>query len=148
EPEASARDASGDDYVFRGPLPRRMTAEQFVDAVWQLTSAAPVKSDAQVVRAKFSSTAPHQPEASARDLTRRQVPQLTAKWIWSTADADQAPAGQTITFRRQFKLPAAPTKAVAVITCDNEYRLLVNGKEAAADDNWESVEVIALDPYL
>ncbi|HUG68563.1 MAG TPA: DUF1549 domain-containing protein, partial [Pirellulaceae bacterium] len=39
-------------YVFRGPLARRMTAEQFVDAVWQLTDAAPTKYDAQVLRFK------------------------------------------------------------------------------------------------
>jgi len=37
-------------YVFRGPLPRRMTAEQFSDAVWQLTGTAPDKADAVVSR--------------------------------------------------------------------------------------------------
>ena len=40
----------GADFVFRGPLPRRLTAEQFSDAVWQLTGTAPAKPDAQVAR--------------------------------------------------------------------------------------------------
>jgi hypothetical protein len=31
------------DFVFRGPIAKRMTAEQFVDAVWRLTGTAPAK---------------------------------------------------------------------------------------------------------
>lgn len=34
---------SGDDYVFRGPEVKRMTAEQFFDAVWAVTGAGPKK---------------------------------------------------------------------------------------------------------
>jgi uncharacterized protein DUF1549/uncharacterized protein DUF1553/cytochrome c len=127
-----------DDYVFHGPLARRLTAEQFVDAVWQLTGAAPLRTDAQVVRAKVKSG----------DASVATAPPLKAAWIWSNSDAVNAPPGQTIAFRRQFKMAAAPSRAVAVITCDNEYRLLVNGREVAADDNWETVEVVALDAYL
>jgi hypothetical protein len=33
-----------EEYVFRGPAPKRMTAEQFVDAVWQMTDSAPQES--------------------------------------------------------------------------------------------------------
>lgn len=40
----------GSSYVFRGPLPRRMTAEQLTDAIWQLTGTAPDKADAKVTR--------------------------------------------------------------------------------------------------
>jgi hypothetical protein len=31
----------GEEYAFRGPEFKRMTAEQFLDAVWQLTGTAP-----------------------------------------------------------------------------------------------------------
>ncbi len=48
----------GGTYVFRGPLPRRMTAEQFTDAVWQLTGTAPKKPDADVTRAAANPEAP------------------------------------------------------------------------------------------
>jgi hypothetical protein len=34
-------ESSGDQYVFRGPLAKRMTAEQFVDAIWRITGTAP-----------------------------------------------------------------------------------------------------------
>lgn len=48
----AATEQEGGEFVFRGPLPRRMTAEQFVDAVWQLTGAAPPKFHAPVTRPK------------------------------------------------------------------------------------------------
>jgi mono/diheme cytochrome c family protein len=35
-------------YVFRGPTVKRMTAEQFLDAVWFVTGTAPVRADASV----------------------------------------------------------------------------------------------------
>ena len=37
----AAADPNTGDYVFLGPLPRRLTAEQFTDCLWQLTAAAP-----------------------------------------------------------------------------------------------------------
>jgi hypothetical protein len=48
-PRASAPEAG--EFVFRGPLTRRMTAEQFLDAVWQITASGPAKPDANVPRA-------------------------------------------------------------------------------------------------
>jgi hypothetical protein len=36
-------EAPGDDYVFRGPEVKRMTAEEFLDAVWMITGTAPKK---------------------------------------------------------------------------------------------------------
>jgi hypothetical protein len=38
-----AEEPAGDDYVFRGPEVKRLTAEQFVDSVWQLTGTGPAK---------------------------------------------------------------------------------------------------------
>jgi hypothetical protein len=37
-----------EEYVFRGPIARRLTAEQFVDAVWRLTGTAPARPSAKV----------------------------------------------------------------------------------------------------
>jgi hypothetical protein len=108
-----------------------MTAEQFVDTVWQITDAAPTKYDAQVLR--FT----QQPLESTRELT--------ARWIWSRAAASgPAPAGEAITLRHKFDLPSLPVRAVGVITCDNSYRMYLNGKHIASDDNWETVEAVSL----
>ena len=120
-----------------------MTAEQFIDAVWQLTGAAPAKNR-RPSRPRTRYTSPKRQRGWCSVRGWRERPSTHhGQMDLVHADAGKAPAGQTITFRRQFKLPSAPAKAVAVITCDNEYRLFVNGRELAADDNWETVEVVA-----
>ena len=43
-----AKEPTGDDYVFRGPEVKRMTAEQFLDAVWMITRTAPAKPAATI----------------------------------------------------------------------------------------------------
>ena len=49
---------TGSEFVFRGPLPRRMTAEQLTDAVWMLAGTAPAKPDAEVAVATAPAAAP------------------------------------------------------------------------------------------
>jgi len=126
-------------FVFRGPLSRRMTAEQFLDSVWQITGAAPSRPDAVVVRMK------RETPAAAPTGT---APTLQGQWIWSYAESGASPAGETVTFRRQVKLPALPSRAIAFITCDNEYTLYVNGRKLQADNNWENVEVVPMETVL
>ena len=47
-PAAVSEGDSNDDYVFRGPAVKRMTAEQFLDAVWFVTGTAPAKADPSI----------------------------------------------------------------------------------------------------
>ena len=131
-PATQKREAG--EYVFTGPLPRRMTAEQFVDAVWQLTEAAPLKYHAPVQRVEKA------PESSAAgaDIT------LSGQWIWSYAASEKSPGGETITVRREFELADLPKTFIAAVTCDNEYTLFFNGRRLAADTNWETVERVNL----
>lgn len=121
-------------YVYAGPRAKRLTAEQFMDTVWQLTGAAPTRYDAPVLRGK--------PDPAAENTA------LAGKWIWSRAEAGDAPAGETIAFRKKFDLPAAPTFGLAVATCDNSYTLFVNGQRAGAGENWEAPDAILLTPHL
>ena len=41
-----AKEIAGDGYVFRGPELKRLTAEQFIDAIWMITGTAPAKQSA------------------------------------------------------------------------------------------------------
>lgn len=123
-------------YVYHGPVARRMTAEQFMDAIWQLTETAPSKADANVLRG-----APRAPVSTIKDT-------LVARWIWSSAEFREAGPGQQATFRRVFQAPDAFASAVMGITCDNEYRVLVNGKELATDDDLTSPELVPLTNHL
>lgn len=136
-------------FVFRGPITRRMTAEQFLDSVWQITGAAPKKPDAVVLRMKRP---PVDPEAPADALSPANADptanSLKAQWIWSYAASTGSPAGETVAFRRTVNLDAAPAQAVGIITCDNEYTLYVNGRKLQADDNWETVEAVPMETAL
>lgn len=132
---AVKRGDDDDGYVFTGPRAKRLTAEQFLDAVWQLTGAAPTRFDAPVLRGP--------PVAAGQALQP-----LVGKWIWNQADARQAPANQTVVFRKQFNLPSAPAQAAAVISCDNSYVLFVNGQRVQAGDNWEAPDTAILTSRL
>lgn len=119
-------------YIYQGPRARRMTAEQFVDSLWQLTGSAPAKFDAPVQRGK----------PVAIDTANPKPTDPVGAWIWSQTALPPSvpPAGEKITFRQMFSLSELPEKSFGVITCDNEYRLWINGRLVAEDKNWESLE--------
>jgi hypothetical protein len=133
ESVAESTDAAG--YVYRGPRAKKLTAEQFLDAIWQLTGAAPQAMDAQVQRTELGQEAPKSTAAAAQ-------------WIWNTSDATRAPAGQTIAFRKVWNLAHAPKKAVAVISCDNEYRVYLDGRLIGEGKQWDSPNLFTLDDLM
>jgi len=51
-------ETAAEDYVFRGPEVKRMTAEQFLDAIWMITRAGPMKSAAPVTSPPFGNETP------------------------------------------------------------------------------------------
>lgn len=57
-PVVAKEEMPAENYVFRGPEVKRMTAEQFVDAVWQITGTAPQKPAAPVKPPPFASATP------------------------------------------------------------------------------------------
>jgi mono/diheme cytochrome c family protein len=57
QPAVFEKEPAGD-YVFRGPELRRLSAEEFVDAVWMLTSTAPAKAAAPVALPAFGDSVP------------------------------------------------------------------------------------------
>lgn len=114
--------APGADAGLVGPVPRRMTAEQFTDALWHLTGTHPAKADADVVRVRPDPAAP--PPEPAR-----------AVWIWNNESA-ASPPGERLAFRTRLELAAAPRRAVAVVTADNEATLWVNGTKVGHTADW------------
>ena len=122
----------GADFIFKGPLPRRMTAEQFTDAVWQLTNAAPATPDAEVVR--FEQSPGSKP------------PKEVAVWIWSNEMAASAP-NEKLTFRKRFTLPDAPVNAAVVFAADNVATIFVNGRRVGINTEWSKpvMELVAGD---
>jgi hypothetical protein len=133
--EIVTAESTGDDYIYRGPRARRMSAEQFLDAVWQLTGAAPQTFDAPVFRSDVD------PEVAA-------ALDLEAKWIWGRLADNAAPAGEQILLRRQIDLPADVEAGGAIITCDNSFRLFVGRREVTAGDDWTKLQTVVLSSLL
>ncbi|MFM7057599.1 MAG: DUF1549 domain-containing protein [Planctomycetota bacterium] len=136
------RSAGATQQVWQGPFARRLTAEQFIDGVWQLTEAAPTAFDAPVIR--VLSDAQGTPSQSAAGSS--QVPQ----WIWGSGAANGVvPAsGESISLRKVFEISGKVTGAAALITCDNSFVLYVNGREADRGDNWAAPRVVNLRSLL
>jgi hypothetical protein len=125
-------------YVYRGPRAKRLTAEQFVDAVWQLTDRAPAKFDAPLLRGKV------EPAAIAAEV-------LSGKWIapQPTATTSNGPKPATEhTYRATFTLKAAPLQAVAVIASADGSSLLINSKPAATGTARGATKPILITPLL
>lgn len=124
-------------YTYAGPRARRMTAEQFVDTVWQLTGAAPAKMDASVLRGKVD-------PAQAKGIAMR------GQWIWgdSGKPGSVPPAGEAITLRKTFTLDSEPTSASAVVTCDNGFILFVNNRRISEGDDWNKLAAVPLQTAL
>ena len=157
------KDTDEHGYIYAGPRAKRLTAEQFVDAVWQLTATAPTRFDAGVVRGRpdtaivklITNTAPDaesltllQKEGRARLEARNSARNISAHWIWGHADAGNAKPGEVFVTRKKFNLKAIPVRAGAVCTADNSFKLYLNGALAAQGDNWENPEAVPFEQHL
>lgn len=131
---AGTTSANGEAFVFDGPAVKRITAEQFVDAVllltngWSTFDATLFRRDGRGQGGQLGEIAA---VLAARDtaLTTTECwPLMTARWIWSNADAHrQAPPG-TLYLRRTWQLERRPPLALATFTADDALELMVNGK--------------------
>ena len=117
------------DYIFRGPTVRRMTAEQFVDAVATLTGNWK-PSPAKKIEFDGANLAGVTGGAEQNDLPK-------GKWIWSTAKAAEGVEPGTSFFRKRIELPDKPTTADVIAVVDNSFVLLVNQRNGTAGKNWE-----------
>jgi hypothetical protein len=135
-PAVPVTDTDPADVAFRGPLIRRMSAEQYLDAISALTGIWNLFPEA---RANFALQSNGTPSSNwPRD----------AEWIWSTPDAaQQAPPG-AVYWRRQFPLELVPADAALVIAADNRFTVFVNGRELASGSNVHQPRLLDLKPYL
>jgi hypothetical protein len=124
-------------YRFHGPEVRRLTAEQFLDGVWQLTGAAPTRMDAPVPR-------------GLADESEINALRLQAKWIWghSAAEGKVPPQGESLAFRKTIELGEPIRRGGAIVDCDNSYVLYVNGNRVAQGEDWTQPDSVVLHHLL
>lgn len=113
---------NSEQFVFRGPTIRRLTAEQFVDAFSQIVT--PVY------------------HGLAFDPAGRE---MDAEWIWQEEielDRRVLPKPGDRFFRKTFSLDQgrSPARAEVLITADHAFKLYLNGKPVAEGEDYRQVQ--------
>jgi hypothetical protein len=129
-PVVAVAEGGQEQYVFKGPHVRRMSAEVFVDALSSV-SGAPVGKAAFNPAAAGSTKLPHN----------------KARWVWSTPNAQKSAAPGTVYFRKTFDLDDVSSGEV-LLTADNRFVLYVNGKRIASGEEWSRPVAVDLRGYL
>jgi hypothetical protein len=119
-----------DDRPHRGPVVRRLTAEQFVDALCTVANVWPNK-----------------PAFNPAAGNAVKLPTAKARWIWNTPTAHQSAPPGTVYFRKEVALDDV-TSGELIITADNAFVLCVNGQRVASSDEWGKPVAVDLKPYL
>ena len=122
------------DFVFRGPAVRRLSAEQFRDALTRLTGAGYSSPAAEVT-----------PSESEQ---KKFAPPVAVKWIWNDPHAaDKARAGH-VYFRKTIHLAEVPADATAAVICDNSFTLFLNGRKVGSGSDFKQAFLFDLRPFL
>lgn len=122
-------------YTYRGPLAKRLTSEQFIDAVWQLSDAAPETFDAPVVRGIVA-------EGEAEKL------RIPSRWIWKASAATPPAAGDQALLRKDFTIEKRVIGAGLIASADNSFTLQLNRKQVLSGSNWNELEAASVMNFL
>jgi len=152
-----SRESNEDPFVFHGPAPKRLQAEQFVDALaslsgqWQDSRAfqrldgrkqgGQIGAISKVLAAHtFKSKPPPNPQVSGKPPA--------PVWIWDQKKAASFAPLETIYLRKTFTLQSVPKTAPTIATCDNEFILYVNGQRAGDSKSWNTPVAFDLARHL
>ena len=116
----------GEEYVYKGPVPKRMTAEQLMDTIWQVTGTNPNQPEAKVDRSSNDKSTPF---SESKDLPK--IENVSAKWIWASD-----PQTRKIKLRTSIELKNKPVFTSLLATCDNAFSFKVNGKFLTSSREW------------
>ena len=127
-------------YQYNGPRAKRMTSEQFVDAVWTITGAAPTKFDAPVFRGVLD-----------EDLVGKI--RLTGKWIWGEVEKPDKPEkpvkqSKSMLVRKNFSIDQPAKFAGAMFTSNCDAVLFVNNRKIGEEDDPKSIQLRLIHPQL
>jgi hypothetical protein len=136
-PPVSLDEQKQSNYVFTGPAVRRMTAEQFRDALGALTGVWPSEPAKGINLA-----VPGSPESESNALPK------SVKWIWSNPDAASKGRAEALYLWKTVVLDDAPKEAWSVAACDNSYTLYVNGTRVASGKEWTEPNLSDLRSHL
>ena len=125
----------GEDYQYRGPIAKRMTAEQLLDTIWQVSGVSAGKAAGKVDR-----TIPDEKKSTKTSIKPQPI---SAKWIWH-----QGKTGKKSQLRKTLKLTEVPAAARLIATCDNAFVMKVNGVKVVSSQDWQKPVVADLTKAL
>jgi hypothetical protein len=133
-PAVDSGETQPTNYVFAGPAVRRLSAEEFRDALTSLTGVGYASADADI---------------GAGDLVKKKFgPVKTAKWIWNDTNAAETAKVGDIYTRKTIHLAAAPKEATAMVVCDNSFEFYVNGHKAGDGNDYSKPFMIDMRQWL
>jgi hypothetical protein len=144
-PAAPAGDQPSTSFVFHGPITKRLTAEQFSDALAEVTGVWPETPAASI---HYAVVAESKAKVPANESAAPFAPGATPRWIWNQMLADKRAPAETLYFRKNILLSHAPEQARAIVTCDNGFKLYVNGTEVGSGKDFGKPKSINLMPHL
>ncbi len=144
-PVVPATDQSSGNFIFRGPIARRLTAEQFSDALATLTGVWP-ENPAAVVN--FEIAKDLEPKGPQNNMQGPYASAATPRWIWNQLLAEQFSPAETLYFRKTIILSEQPEQARGIIACDNSFKLYVNSIEVGSGKDFGKPVSINLLPHL
>ena len=116
----------GEEYVYKGPVPKRMTAEQLMDTIWQVTGTNPNQAEAKVDRSPNNKSL-----TISENMNLPKIGKVSAKWIWGPN-----PQTRKIKLRTSIELKNKPVFTSLLATCDNAFTLRINGKFLTSSREW------------
>ncbi|MDQ6631862.1 MAG: DUF1549 domain-containing protein [Verrucomicrobiota bacterium] len=135
-PATNLSEQNRDKFIFAGPGVRRLSAEQFRDALTSLTGIGYSAPMAEInSEAGFSAHS-------------KYAPVVPARWIWITPNSEVKAKAEIIYLRKSVNLSTAPVEAAVMIMCDNSFTLFVNGKKAGEGSDYAKSFLFDLQPFL
>ena len=121
-------------FVFHGPSVRRLTAEQFRDALTSLTGIGYGTSLAEVGAS----------ESEEKKYGLKPMP----KWIWNDKAAASKAKCEHVYFRKTISLAEIPTDAKALVLADNVFTLYINGEKVGSGNEFKNAYLYDLRKFL
>jgi hypothetical protein len=130
---ALAAQPTGADFVYSGPLPKRMTAEQFVDALWEMTETGPAQphknAGAFLTADEKASHKSYRASLVASDLLMRSLGRPNREQVVSDRPA-------TLTTLQALDLSNSPLLAEILSRGASNVLKRFEGRDSAAIIDW------------
>ena len=135
---------SAEEDVVSGPITRRLSAEQFIDAVASVASVPleisnnSLKKDGRGQGGQIKAIGSALPQKTKTRLKSPLI-ETMSYWVWTNEEAHKsAPAGETIKIQKSFTIDFPVGTASLTAVADNSVTAYLNGKKLGKSNDWNN----------